>query len=109
MQYEKRKAVTSRQDQLIGAPVVDSSGEVIGSVSALLVDPQSLQGRWLQIQLAGATPRRAVLPLAGASVNAAGVMVSPWTAARVAGAPRVGDQVSAAQADALDAHYDLNP
>lgn len=108
MQYEKGNALTSRQDQLISTPVVDATGEVIGTVSALLVDPQSLHGRWLQIELAGSTPRRVVLPLAGASLNAAGVMVSPSTAAKVAGAPQVGDQVSAAEAAVLDAHYDLD-
>ena len=100
--------MTRRQDQLIGAPVVDKSGEMIGTVSALLVDPQSLQGLWLQVEMAGATPRRAVLPLAGASLNAAGVMVSPWTAPTVAAAPRVGHQVSADETAALNAHYGLD-
>lgn len=97
------------QDRLVGVPVVDSAGQAIGAVSALLVDPQSLQGRWLQIELAdGDAVRYAVLPLAGASLNAAGVMVSPWTADTVAGAPEVGGQISIAETHALNAYYDFD-
>ncbi len=98
------------QDQLIGTPVVDNSDQVVGVVSALLVDPESLEGRWLRIELAdnGLQLRRAVVPLAAASVDPAGRMVLPWTAATVAGAPQVGNQISAEQARALNSYYGLD-
>lgn len=96
------------QDQLIGTPVVDNAGEIVGVVSALLVDPESLQGRWLQIELADSQPLRlAVVPLAAASVNPAGQMVLPWSADTVAGAPHVGTQISDGQARALSSYYGL--
>ncbi len=97
------------QGQLIGTPVVDNSDQVVGVVSALLVDPESLQGRWLQIELADNGPplRRAVVPLAAASVDPAGRMVLPWTADTVAGAPQVGNQVTGEQTRALNLYYGL--
>ena len=102
--------VMGEQDQLIGTPVVDNSDQVVGVVSALLVDPESLEGRWLRIELAdnGLQLRRAVVPLAAASVDPAGRMVLPWTAATVAGAPQVGNQISAEQARALNSYYGLD-
>jgi len=102
--------VMGEQDQLIGTPVVDNSDQVVGAVSALLVDPESLEGRWLRIELAdnGLQLRRAVVPLAAASVDPAGRMVLPWTAATVAGAPQVGNQISAEQARALNSYYGLD-
>lgn len=98
------------QGQLIGTPVVDNSDHVVGVVSALLVDPESLQGRWLQIELADNGPplRRAVVPLAAASVDPAGRMVLPWTADTVAHAPQVGNQISDGQARALTSYYGLD-
>jgi sporulation protein YlmC with PRC-barrel domain len=97
------------QDQLIGTPVVDNAGQTVGVVSALLVDPESLQGRWLRIQLADDPSRRhAVVPLAAASVDPAGQMVLPWTADTVAHAPQVGNQISNGQARALTSYYGLD-
>jgi hypothetical protein len=97
-------------DQLMGAPVVDKAGRAVGAAAALLVDPQSLEGRWLRIALIDnpAWPRRTVVPLAAASVDVAGRMVLPWSADTVANAPQVGDQISDEQAFALDHYYGLH-
>jgi len=98
------------QDQLIGTPVVDNGGQSVGVVSALLVDPESLEGQWLRIELADNSLqlRRAVVPLAAASVDPAGRMVLPWTADTVASAPQVGNQVSDEQTRALNLYYGLD-
>ena len=98
------------QDQVIGTPVVDNGGQSVGVVSALLVDPESLEGRWLRLELADNSLqlRRAVVPLAAASVDPAGRMVLPWTAATVARAPQVGDQISTEQARTLNSYYGLD-
>ncbi len=97
------------QDQLIGTPVVDNVGRTVGVVSALLVDPESLQGRWLRIQLADdPSLRHAMVPLVAASVDPAGQMVLPWTADAVAHAPQVGNQISDGQARALSVYYGLD-
>lgn len=100
--------MVDRQGNLIGATVIDSAGQALGTVSALLIDPHSLQGKWLKVELAELPVRRAVVPLAAVSVDPSGLMVLPWTAGMVAGAPPIGDQVTVEQARALRAYYQLD-
>lgn len=92
-------------DTLLGARVVDGAGHTVGSVSALLIDPVSFEGRWLQLSLA-AEPGPAVLPLMAASVDATGRLVIPYDVAAVAAAPKPdGPLISVELADALLRHY----
>lgn len=94
-----------REDSgLIGAAVVDGSGEVIGRAAAMLVDPAALQARWLLVTLPGGAD--AVVPMPAASVNADGRLVVPYGAATVAGAPKVnGDVVTRQDAEDLLRYY----
>ena len=101
--------MTAGNDSLIGTTVLGLNGQVLGTVTALLVDPRTVQGRWLQIELADvAMPRRAVLPLASASLTPAGALATPWNADTVAEAPTVGEQISPNQTQALNHHYGLD-
>ena len=97
-------------DPLVGAPVVDKAGRELGAVAALLVDPESLEGRWLRLDLTDnpAWPPHTVVPLAAASVDVAGRMVLPWSADTVANAPQVGEQISEKQTQVLDHYYGLH-
>lgn len=89
---------------LVGAVVVDGSGEVVGRAAAMLVDPAALEARWLLVTLPDGT--EAVVPMQVASVDATGWLVVPYGAGTVAGAPKVNGRIVTRQdADDLLRYY----
>lgn len=98
----------SDDDRLVGAAVRDASGTALGTVTALLVDPDGLAARWLELALAGG--ERAILPVQAASADATGSLLIPFSSADLLSAPRVeGAVVSADVASALLDHYGFPP
>ncbi len=98
----------SERDSLVGADVVDPTGRVLGSVTALLVDPDSLDARWLDITLASGA--HAVVPVDAASSDASGIVTIPYGEADLTSAPRLsGPVLTAATARALLTHYGFPP
>ena len=99
---------TDETGRVVGATVRDASGATLGTVTSLLVDPDALAARWLEVALADGG--RAIVPVQAASTDASGRLLIPFSAADLRSAPRVdGTMVTADTATALLDHYGFPP
>lgn len=98
----------AEQDRLVGAEVVDPAGRPLGSVTALLVDPGSLDARWLDVALLSGA--HAVVPVQAASADGAGRVTIAYGEAELTSAPGLdGAVLTARTASSLLDHYGFPP
>lgn len=96
------------QDNLVGAAVVDPAGRALGTVTSLLVDPDSLDARWLDIALPSGA--HAVVPVHAASADGNGLVTIPYVESDLTSAPHLsGSVLTASTASALLEHYGFPP
>lgn len=91
--------------QLLGAVMRDSSRADIGRVSAVLLEPETKDARWLEITL-HADESTVVVPASAASQVAPGELLVPYGGEHIAAAVHeAGGPVTAEQATRLREHY----
>jgi sporulation protein YlmC with PRC-barrel domain len=71
---------------LVGAPLADRDGAVVGTVEDLMVAPTTQAPAWLLVRLQGARGPHAFVPAAGMRAGAHAIRV-PYAAAQIATAP----------------------
>ncbi len=103
-----RSTMTMEQlTELRGSPVYDESGDKIGSVEEVFYDADTQQPEWIGIGTGFFGMKRALVPVAGASVTADGVSV-PYSKAMVKDTPDIdGDEISEDTERQLYSYYGL--
>jgi stress response protein YsnF len=96
-----------RLEQLRGAPVLDSSGEKIGSVEEVFYDEQTNQPEWIGIGTGFLGTKRVLVPLEGASVQGDSVTVG-YDKDRVKDSPDIdSDEISQERERELYSYYGI--
>ena len=97
--------MTMHAQELMGARVTGTDGEVVGTVEQVFNDDVDGQPVWARVR---AGKRTRFVPLGG-STNSAGVLSVPFQAQQIMGGPDItADQhMSAAQAEQLSRYYGL--
>jgi stress response protein YsnF/sporulation protein YlmC with PRC-barrel domain len=97
--------MTMHAQELMGARVTASDGEVVGTVEQVFNDDVDGQPVWARVR---AGRRTRFVPLGG-STSSAGVLSVPFQAQQIMGGPDItaAQHMSAAQAEQLSRHYGL--
>lgn len=92
-----------------GMTVLGADGKTVGKVAEVWVDRSELLIRYLEIEIPGATPRRAMLPMTFASIDKVGkkIRVGALLAAQFAGVPALksADQITFLEEEKVTAYY----
>jgi stress response protein YsnF len=98
-----------RLEQLRGAPVLDSSGEKIGSVEEVFYDEQTKRPEWIGIGTGFLGTKRVLVPLEGASVEGDSVSVR-YSKDQVKDSPDIdSDEISQERERELYSYYGIQP
>jgi stress response protein YsnF len=98
-----------RLEQLRGAPVLDSSGDKIGSVEEIFYDEQTNRPEWIGIGTGFLGTKRVLVPLEGASAQGDSVTVR-YSKDQVKDSPDIdSDEISQERERELYSYYGIQP
>jgi stress response protein YsnF len=98
-----------RLEQLRGAPVLDTSGEKIGSVEEVFYDEQTNRPEWIGIGTGFLGTKRVLVPLEGASVEGDQITVR-YSKDQVKDSPDIdSDEISQERERELYSYYGIQP